>query len=346
MLTSLLVATAMLAARPAAAQEYPRAEDVASPEALVLAAYDALSRAPGENFEWDRFRSLHLPSALLVPAAEQRGGRLDPLTVDGFIDWIDGVTEESAPIGSPQDQGFTEEQLHMVKQRYGDVVQIMSTYASRLYGEEEILVRGVNAMTMVFDGNRWWMAAVAWDEESSAGPIPAEYLGDADPASQAPPSPASPAARPDDVASIDALIDASYETLNRAPGDPFQWERYQSLRLPGAILVPNSEQSGGQFAPRTLEDHVAMVNAWYEENVGGPQDHGFAEEEIHRTVNRYGDVAHVESTYVKRLHDSDEILGRGVNFYTLVWDGSRWWISGAAWDEENGAGPIPSKYLP
>lgn len=172
-------AAALLAiAAPADAQdqEYPRAEDVATAEAAVLAAYDALSRAPGESSEWERFRSLHLPSALLIPNTEQRGGEMAPLSVDGFIDWIDGITEQNAPIGSPQDQGFVEEQVHMVKQRYGDVVQIMSTYAMRPHGQDQILGRGINAFTLVHDGDRWWIASVAWDEENGAGEIPAKYL--------------------------------------------------------------------------------------------------------------------------------------------------------------------------
>lgn len=334
---SLSCAFALVAlSTPAGAQEFPRAEDIATPEAAVLAAYEALGRAPGESFDWERFRSLHLPSALLIPNAEQNGGEREAMSVDRFIDWVDGITEQSAPIGSPDDQGFVEEQVHMVKQRYGDVVQIMSTYVKHLHDEDEILGRGINAFTLVHEGDRWWIASVAWDEENAAGPIPAQYLD------------ARSSARPSDVESIDAVIDASYATLQRAPGEPFQWERYRSLRLPGTLLVPNAEQSGGQFAPRTVEEHIAMVDAWYAENlpVGSPQDQGFAEEEIHREVQRYGDAAHVQSTYVKRFHESEEILGRGINFYTLVFDGERWWISAAAWDEENGAGEIPAKYLP
>lgn len=161
-------------------------------------------------------------------------------------------------------------------------------------------------------------------------------------------APAWPEARPEDVASIDALLRASYETLNRAPGEDFDWERYRSLRLPGAIVLPNAEQSGGSFAPRTVDEHVSRIERAYAESgfIGSDRDRGFAEEEIHRVVRRYGDVAHVESTYTKRPYDAREVAGRGVNFYTLVFDGERWWITAAAWDEENGAGPIPDDYLP
>jgi hypothetical protein len=31
-------------------------------------------------------------------------------------------------------------------------------------------------MTLVFDGDRWWIVSIAWDEESGAGPIPSTFL--------------------------------------------------------------------------------------------------------------------------------------------------------------------------
>lgn len=91
-----------------------RPEDVASPEAIVLAGYDALAREPGENFDWDRFRGLFLPGALMIPSTEQRGGEFDVLTVQDFIDWVGGWYAENNPIGGPNDQGFQEEEIATV----------------------------------------------------------------------------------------------------------------------------------------------------------------------------------------------------------------------------------------
>jgi hypothetical protein len=39
-------------------------------------------------------------------------------------------------------------------------------------------------------------------------------------------------------------------------------------------------------------------------------------------------------------------LGRGVNSIQLFWDGTRWWISGVAWDDERADNPIPPELLP
>lgn len=163
---------ALLIPAGASAQENPRAEDVASPEAAILAAYASIARAPGEDYDWDRFRSLHLPGALLLPNTEQTGGEPRVLSVEDFIDWIDGVTT----VGGEDDQGFAEEQVHIVAQRYGDIAQAMSTYQKHFWGDDEILGRGINSFNLVFREGRWWIVSIVWDEENGAGPIPDDYL--------------------------------------------------------------------------------------------------------------------------------------------------------------------------
>jgi hypothetical protein len=38
--------------------------------------------------------------------------------------------------------------------------------------------------------------------------------------------------------------------------------------------------------------------------------------------------------------------GRGINSIELFWDGKRWWIASAVWDDERPDNPIPREYLP
>ena len=154
----------------------PRPEDVASPEALVEAAYASISRRPGENFDWDRMASLFLPSARLVPNTEQTGGEFRPMSPEEFRRWIDDWYAANAPIGGPDDMGFEERQVHAVVERYGDIAHVMSTYEKRFWGGEEVLGRGINSFQLVRHDGRWWIAGIVWDEEDGAGPIPAEYL--------------------------------------------------------------------------------------------------------------------------------------------------------------------------
>jgi hypothetical protein len=178
-ITALLAAAAaLLAPARAGAQSEaaPRPEDVASPEAIVAAAYEAIQRRPGESFDWDRVTSLFLPSARLIPNTEQTGGEFLVLSPAEFRQWVEAYYTENAPIGGPDDMGLQEEQIHAVVERYGDIAHVMSTYQKRFWGAEEILGRGINSFQLVYNDGRWWITGIVWDEEDGAGPIPADYL--------------------------------------------------------------------------------------------------------------------------------------------------------------------------
>ena len=154
----------------------------------------------------------------------------------------------------------------------------------------------------------------------------------------------TPAADPADVASPEAVVTALYETVQRRPGEPFDWERMRTLFLPGALMIPNPEQTGGEHRLMSPQEFTRWIDG--STAVGGPDDQGFAEEEVHRVVERYGDVAHVFSTYEKRLWGETRVLGRGINSIQLLRRDGRWWVTSIAWDEETGAGPIPARYRP
>lgn len=151
-------------------------------------------------------------------------------------------------------------------------------------------------------------------------------------------------ARPSDVASPEAVIQAMYETVNRRPGEPFDWARLRTLFRPGATMIPARSQTDGEFRVLSVEDFIA----WVDEHtvIGGTADQGFQEEEIAQRVERYGDIAQVFSTYQKRFWSASQILGRGINAVQLVRTQGRWWIVSLAWDEETDAGPLPERYTP
>ncbi len=148
-------------------------EDVESIESIIASAYEAIARAPGENFDWERFRSLFIEEAILIPNTEQSNGEFRVLSVQGFVDWVDSVTT----IGDENDLGFAEEGYHNKIDRYGDVANVMSSYQKHYWGQDQILGRGINSFQLVWNNDRWWIAGIAWDETSAAGAIPSEYGG-------------------------------------------------------------------------------------------------------------------------------------------------------------------------
>jgi hypothetical protein len=73
--------------------------------------------------------------------------------------------------------GFFEREIARRTDCFGNVCQIFSTYESRLApGDAKPFERGINAIQLLRDGRRWWIASVAWDAERAESPIPADYL--------------------------------------------------------------------------------------------------------------------------------------------------------------------------
>lgn len=147
------------------------------------------------------------------------------------------------------------------------------------------------------------------------------------------------AADPADVSSIDGIVKAFYATITGPKGQPRQWSRDKTLYIPDIRFVSMSERAGKIRA--SLMSHQQYVNA----NDGAFVKDGFFEREINRVVRRFGNIAHVFSTY-EYTNDYKTAKGRGVNSLELYWDGSRWWISAASWDDERPNNPIPKEFLP
>jgi len=147
------------------------------------------------------------------------------------------------------------------------------------------------------------------------------------------------AADPADVSTIDGIIKAFYATISGPKGQPRQWARDKTLYTPDIRFVSMSEQDGKIRA--NVMSHQQFVNG----NNGPFVKGGFYEREINRVVRRFGNIAHIFSTYEYHNDDKTE-KGRGVNSLELFWDGTRWWISAGSWDDERPNNPIPKEFLP
>jgi hypothetical protein len=166
------------------------------------------------------------------------------------------------------------------------------------------------------------------------------------PAAQKPETPATPAAppaaKPADVASPDAILAATYDVISGPAGQKRDWDRFRSLFLPGARLVPSGPKKDGGFYARvvTPDEYVKFADAYFDKN-------GFAEIEISRKSERFGNIMQVFSTYASRHDAKDpEPFERGINSFQLFYDGTRWWIVTIYWQGETAETPIPKEFLP
>lgn len=137
----------------------------------------------------------------------------------------------------------------------------------------------------------------------------------------------SPAVRPSDVATLDAILHALYEVISGPAGQPRDWDRYRSLFLPGARLMPIVSIPGENARVRFLsaEDYIRRV-----EPIFAVED--FWERESSRQTETVGHFAHVLSFYESLRSPHGLPFERGANSIQLLNDGSRWWVVNIMWN--------------
>lgn len=152
--------TTAIAANPA---------DVSSPDAIIAATYDVISGPAGDR-NWNRMRSLFHPSARLIRTGPQEGGELaaKSYTLEEYI------TRAGAYFAK---NGFWEKEAARHTDQWGNIFQAFSTYESRHDAKDATpFARGINSFQLFFDGKRWWVLTIYWQEESPNTPLPPEFL--------------------------------------------------------------------------------------------------------------------------------------------------------------------------
>ncbi len=176
-----------------------------------------------------------------------------------------------------------------------------------------------------------WAYAGAAGQQSSPAPQKPPLSG---------PAVAAPAANPADFGSIDAILRATYDTISGPAGKQRDWNRFRSLFVPGARLIPvvSDHQGGFRVAPFSVEEYIAHGDAHFQKN-------SFFEREMARRTEHYGNMAQVFSTYESRHNAADpKPFERGINSFQLMNDGRRWWIVTIFWQGETAGSPIPEEF--
>jgi hypothetical protein len=151
-----------------------------------------------------------------------------------------------------------------------------------------------------------------------------------------------PPAADDDVATPAAVVAALYDVISGAADEPRAWDRLRSLCLPTArfiitrLAAPAPEREG--LWEWDVEGFIADATEAYAQA-------GFWEREIAARIERFGNVAHVLSSYESRVGSADTVpVGRGINSFQLVRFHERWWLASTCWDVERPHNPIPDEY--
>jgi hypothetical protein len=147
-----------------------------------------------------------------------------------------------------------------------------------------------------------------------------------------------PAAKPDDVKSLDAILIAIYDAIS-GPAGGRDWNRFRSLFLPQARFT--------QVA--TAPDGTTMLIAWNVDEFVRDAGEVFAKEPFYEKaiVNRpesFGNVTQVLSSYESRHSPTDKPFDRGINSIQALNDGKRWWVLSILWDTERPGNPLPAEF--
>ena len=155
------------------------------------------------------------------------------------------------------------------------------------------------------------------------------------------PAAATVPARPGDVGSVDAIIAALYDANTVLVDQKRDADRFRSLFVPGARLMPTAGSGNAMRIIRiqTVDDYVRQAGS-------GLPRHGFSEREVARTSQAFGNIVHAFSTYETHRDSADTNPVRGINSIQLFNDGARWWVVSVLWDTERPDKPIPPEFLP
>jgi hypothetical protein len=149
-------------------------------------------------------------------------------------------------------------------------------------------------------------------------------------------------AQVDQTATIDGILNALYSSISGEKGEARDWDTFNNLFHPDSRLIPTGKTKEGEVKARFMspQDYIDSSGKWLVEN-------GFFEKEIHRTVNTFGHITQVFSTYESFRSEQDEVpFMRGINSIQLLYDGKRWWVINIYWQQESDEHPLPQEYLP
>jgi hypothetical protein len=141
--------------------------DTASVDAILAAAYEAITHAPGEQPDWDRLRQLFHPQSRLV---------LPPTEGEPLISWTLEEFAQGAFSTEDIQQGFHEREIARRTEAFGNMVHVWSTYESRyLPTDPEPFEVGINSWQLVKHEGQWQVINVFWDVVRPGTPLPNKY---------------------------------------------------------------------------------------------------------------------------------------------------------------------------
>ena len=130
---------------------------------IVPALYACISGPAGPR-DWRALADLFLPGAQLVRIPAESEGRAAPVSrsVDEFC--------REAEVYVAQNP-FYESEVARQTATFGQVAHVLSAYEARHSPHGPVIARGIHSIQLCYDGARWWVASLVWDDERPGRPL-------------------------------------------------------------------------------------------------------------------------------------------------------------------------------
>ena len=145
-----------------------RAEDVATIDGVVKAFYEVISGGVGQARQWGRDKTLYAPDIRFTAMSAGQDGK-PRANIMNHSKYVNSTNEFLIS------EGFVEREIGRVTRQFGNIAHVFSAYEFTTAGKK-LKGRGINSIELYWDGTRWWISAVSWDEERPDNPIRKEFL--------------------------------------------------------------------------------------------------------------------------------------------------------------------------
>ena len=139
--------------------------DVSTVDGVMNAYYESVSGHPGQR-DVARILSLYMP-----------GGKIN-IRMEGdkpVHNLIEDVIKTEQFLTISED--FFEREISRDEQRFGDMVNVISTYGiSDAMENKNYRARGVTIFQLYYDNDRWWILSSMYQREIPGRPLPAKLL--------------------------------------------------------------------------------------------------------------------------------------------------------------------------
>jgi hypothetical protein len=136
-------------------------EDVTSIDNIIASMYDVIS-GPAVQRDWNRFHHLYHPNAYMMAIYASSDSTFSNriFTPQEYVKRSDEMMRKNA---------FNEIELNRRTEQFGNLVNVFSAYE---FTTPTLTKTGINSLQLFFDGSRWWIMSIIWQESSPNLPLP------------------------------------------------------------------------------------------------------------------------------------------------------------------------------